>query len=99
MAASKLPEQTILGTLVEPINRVLRERGIDPAEILGSVAINPAMTEESDWRITNTSFNRLMRRCVEVTEDEAFGQKAMVAFDRPTRARAEPKRCIDAERP
>jgi AraC-like DNA-binding protein len=73
MAASKLPEQTILGTLIVPVDRVLQDRGIDPAEILESAEIDPATVEEPDWRIANTAFDRLMRRCVEVTEDETFG--------------------------
>jgi AraC-like DNA-binding protein len=73
MSEKNLPEQTILGSAITPIVRVLELRGIDPKETLLSVGIDSTELERPGWRVPTDEYNQLMHRCVELTGDEAFG--------------------------
>ncbi|MEH6585768.1 MAG: AraC family transcriptional regulator [Halioglobus sp.] len=69
-------EQSILGTLLLPIARVLQNRGFDAIEVIESSGLDPSKIADPDWRVPADKYNTLMRRCVELTQDEAFGLHA-----------------------
>ena len=66
-------EHSLLATFILPVARALRLHGIDALELLEESGIDAAKAANPDWRVTHTTFNALMARCVEVTGDEAFG--------------------------
>jgi len=66
-------QHSLLGTFILPIAKALRLNGLDPLEILHEVGIDAAKVANPEWRVPQLQFNRLMTRCVEATEDEAFG--------------------------
>jgi AraC-like DNA-binding protein len=73
MSAPSTVEPTILGTMLLPITQELQKRGFDAVEIMSHAGIDPGKLANPDWRITSSAFQGLMRRCIDLTEDEAFG--------------------------
>ncbi|MBE9538843.1 MAG: AraC family transcriptional regulator, partial [Proteobacteria bacterium] len=66
-------EHSILATFILPIAQALRLRGIDAMEVIEDAGIDPAGVINPDRRIPIDAMQTLMRRCVELTGDEAFG--------------------------
>lgn len=66
-------DQSVLGTVLLPIARVLQNRGFDAIEVIQSSGLDPSKIADPDWRVPADQYNTLMRRCVELTQDEAFG--------------------------
>lgn len=66
-------EPSVLGTTLLPIARVLQNRGFDALEVIESVGLDPGKLANPDWRVPAIGYNSLLRRCVELTGDEAFG--------------------------
>jgi AraC-like DNA-binding protein len=66
-------EQSVIGSVILPIARVLRNRSFDAVEIIESAGIDSALAARPDWRVGIEPFNRLMKKCVSITDDEAFG--------------------------
>ena len=66
-------QPSILGTLLLPIARVLQNRGHDALEVVESVGLDPGKLADPEWRVPAEQYNSLMRYCVEITGDEAFG--------------------------
>ena len=71
MSAPPTVEPTILGTMLLPITQELQKRGFDAVEIMSHAGIDPGKLANPDWRITSSAFQGLMRRCIDLTEDEA----------------------------
>ena len=70
---TSLIKHSILATFILPIAQALRLRGIDAMEVIESAGIDPAGVINPDRRISFDTFQSLLRRSVELTEDEAFG--------------------------
>ena len=66
-------EHSLLATFILPVAQALRLQGIDALEIIEGVGIDPAGVINPDRRISIDKMQALLRKCVEVTEDEAFG--------------------------
>jgi AraC-like DNA-binding protein len=66
-------EHSLLATFILPVAKALRQQGIEPLEIIESVGIDAAKAANPDWRVPHLAFNDLLRCCVELTGDEAFG--------------------------
>jgi AraC-like DNA-binding protein len=73
MPALSTVEPTIIGTMLLPIAQKLQKRGFDAIEIMNQAGIDASKLANPDWRITSSTFQALMRRCVDLTEDETFG--------------------------
>ncbi|MEH6637632.1 MAG: AraC family transcriptional regulator [Halioglobus sp.] len=73
MSASSIPKHSILGTLILPMAEILRQRGIEPEEVIRGVGIAPSDLANPEYRVSLKEFNELMRQCVELTGDEAIG--------------------------
>ncbi len=63
----------MLATFVLPVAQALRMQGIDALEVLEDMGIDMAKAANPDWRVSHEAFQSLLGRCVELTEDEAFG--------------------------
>jgi AraC-like DNA-binding protein len=68
-----LLEHSILATFILPIAQALRSQGIDALEVIESVGIDAAGVINPDRRIAIDKMQALLRTCVELTDDEAFG--------------------------
>ena len=66
-------QHSILGTFLLPVAQALRLHGVDPMELMAEVGIDVAKIANPDWRVPHDNFNLLMQRCVEESDDEAFG--------------------------
>ncbi len=66
-------EHSVLGTFVLPVAQAMRLHGIDPLTVLEEVGIDAGKFAYPDWRVSQTTFSDLLTRCVELSEDEAFG--------------------------
>lgn len=73
MSNSPTIQHSLQATCILPVAQALRLCGEDALEILEEVGIDAAKAANPDWRVSHDSFNSLMRRCVEITGDEAFG--------------------------
>lgn len=73
MTKSAFKDVSVLGTLLLPIARVLQARGYDAIEVIESVGLDTGKIVDPEWRVGADDFTNLIRRCVEVTGDEAFG--------------------------
>jgi AraC-like DNA-binding protein len=73
MSLPPTAEPTILGTMLLPIAQELQNRGFDAIEIMSQAEIDPSKLANPDWRVTSSTLQCLMRRCIDLTEDEAFG--------------------------
>jgi len=51
MVKPDFSSQTVMGTLILPIARVLRTRGMGPIEMLESLSIDPALIARPAWRM------------------------------------------------
>lgn len=69
-------EHSILATFILPIAQALRLRGIDAMDVIEDAGIDSAGVINPDRRIPIDAMQMLMRRCVELTGDEAFGLSA-----------------------
>ena len=66
-------EHSSLATFVLPIAQALRLSGIDAMEVIESAGIDPSGVINPDRRVPAAAMQKLMRHCVELTGDEAFG--------------------------
>ena len=66
-------QHSVLGTFVLPLAQAMRRHGLEPLEVLADLDIDAAKIANPDWRIALPLFNSLMARCVELSQDEAFG--------------------------
>lgn len=66
-------EHSLLATFILPIAQALRLEGVDALELIEGQGIDAAGVINPDRRISIDKMQGLLRRCVEVTEDEAFG--------------------------
>lgn len=73
MTDKALGEHSLLGTFVVPVAQALRQRGIDPLEVVSAVGIDLASAANPDWRVSQNKFNQLLASCIEISGDEAFG--------------------------
>jgi len=73
MSAAASSSHSLLGSFIVPVAQALRQLGIDPFAVLGSVGIDLARGANPDWRVRQGDFSRLLDHCVEVSGDEAFG--------------------------
>ena len=73
MTSNQASQHSVLGTFVLPIAQAMRLHGLDPLEVMADLDIDAAKIANPDWRIPQPQFNRLMERCVALSEDEAFG--------------------------
>jgi len=64
---------SILATFLLPIAQALRLQGEDAIELIESAGIDPASIVNPDRRVSLKAMHALMKQCVEVTGDEAFG--------------------------
>jgi AraC-like DNA-binding protein len=69
-------EHSLLATFVLPIAQALRLQGIEPMEVIEGADIDPAAVINPDRRVPLANMQSLMRECVELTGDEAFGLQA-----------------------
>ena len=73
MTSKQASQHSVLGTFVLPIAQAMRLHGLDPLEVMADLDIDAAKIANPDWRVPQQQFNRLMERCVALSEDEAFG--------------------------
>lgn len=73
MSASRNNTDSWLGAFVLPLARALGKQGQDPIAVMSSVGVDPAKLANPDWRIAHDQMACLLRRCVELSDDEAFG--------------------------
>jgi AraC-like DNA-binding protein len=71
-------EDSLLASFLLPIAQALRVYGVDPMQVFEDVAVDPAIVINADRRIPSEQLFELLRHCVELTGDEAFG---LVAAD------------------
>jgi len=63
----------MMATFILPIAQALRLQGLDAVEVIEGVGIDPTGVINPDRRISVEAMNKLLHRCVDLTEDEAFG--------------------------
>ena len=63
------------------VQSLLRERGVDPADVLASIGLDPRTLDDADNRIPHTTAGQLLRRCAETTGCVHFG--LLVGANRP----------------
>ena len=73
MSDTSPAEHSLLATFILPLAQALRLHGVDAMDVLEEMGIDMAKAANPDWRVSHVQFNALMSRCVELTEDEAFG--------------------------
>ena len=73
MTEQAVAGHSLLGTFVVPVAQALRQQGVDPVELVGQVGLDLAKAANPDWRVSQASFNELLRCSIEATGDEAFG--------------------------
>lgn len=73
MGDTPLTEHSLLATFVLPVAQALRLQGIEPIDVIEGAGIDPAAVINPDRRIPLSNMQSLMRECVEITGDEAFG--------------------------
>ena len=73
MNKNSFQDPSILATLLLPIANVLGKRGFDPVEVMAEFGIDAAKIATPDWRVPLEDYDSLITRCVEITQDEAFG--------------------------
>ena len=73
MTEQAVTGHSLLGTFVVPVAQALRQQGVDPVELVDQVGLDLAKAANPDWRVSQASFNELLRCSIEATGDEAFG--------------------------
>lgn len=76
MSEPALIEHSLLATFILPIAQALRLQGIDALEVIEAAGIDAAGVINPDRRIPMETMQALLRSCVELTGDEAFGLAA-----------------------
>ena len=71
--ASAGDDGVVRAAVLHGIPVLLRERGFDPADVLSSVGLDPAMFDHPDRTISYINAGRLLQRAAEITQCPHFG--------------------------